>query len=669
MRTMRRKNLLFVVFALLGAGAADVAHAASAAHAAHAADIAHTAERPSGVAGVAGKVVGNTGEPAPLQAASVYAYQLADLTLQKVTTDAQGNFLFADLPAGLYKIIAHKPGFVPGVILLVRSTAQAYQSLELRLAERAPGKPAPTNPAEDDFWAIRARIPSDVLRDMEAEDLRLARFEPQAEGPLARFHTEMAAMTGVAQTAGAGEGQVSDGRLGIAGRLGQVQVGLTGRFWQFSPEAFTAEGGNPGGGGGGQASALSLDFAAGDSSRISLTSLNNRLVAPGGTEAPVDFEHYRLSWSQEVGENGRSEFAAQYTTENNYHRHGGLDPAEIPQASRTWNVEGAYTMALGDRSTLQTGLRYRERQFGLGTAGGAAGARRQDDPALSSVDLFGRGGLEVRPAVLVEYGLYSTLSDGSLTLTPQGGVVLQLGRQWQLLASGRERVYEEAPPYPDFLPALFEEGDLCEQGSESCYQVRITHKADDDNQMSLSALHRTVGETLRLYFSDQLVDRLESLYLVRGDELPELQFTLSRRLSPQVVTRLESSLASGGGGTFVSAGRQPYENRVRYMVTSLDTRFQSTATGVFIAFHHLEQNLEPIGAPGKGAAVMEFDRLRLMLSQDLNILLDLAAEWAVQLNMELSRGPEAALYGSGGSGGSGDDELRRRFLGGIAVKF
>ena len=53
--------------------------------------------------------------------------------------------------------------------------------------------------------------------------------------------------------------------------------------------------------------------------------------------------------------------------------------------------------------------------------------------------------------------------------------------------------------------------------------------------------------------------------------------------------------------------------------------------------------------------------MRLELTQDLDILLDLAADWAVQLNMELSRGPVSVL--------PDEDELRRRLMGGIAVKF
>lgn len=603
--------------------------------------------------GVGGRVLG---EASPLSAAGVYAYQLADLSFRKVLTDAKGNFHFEALPAGLYKVIAHKPGFVPVVVLLTRTTAQNYQFLELQLAPQPRGAAGKDG---DDFWSVRSRIPGDVLRDIDngeaAERLALA-LSPSEMRPsldLSQFNltTEMQAMTGVDQIAG--EGTMSGGGLGFEGNFGQVQVGLRGSFWQLDSSGSPRPGGNPAAG---QASSLTLDLAAGPASRINITSFNNRLMSPDD-RSPVDFEHYQVNWSQGVGENGRSDFAAQYTEENHFHRQGLIDPLEIPEASRTWRIEGAYTMALGERNTLQAGLRYRERQFGL-----SASTLPAEEPE-ADIDLFSRGGLRVRPAVLLEYGLYSTLSDGSLSLMPQGGVVLQLNPNWQLTTSGRKRVYEDVLQNPIFLPTLFSEGDLCEQGSEACYQVSVQRKEEEsDNAFVLTATHRKVGETLRLYFSNELFDRLESLYLVRGDELPEMNVKLTRKITPQVLATLESSMAVGGGGIFQAANLQPYENRVRYMVTSLDTQFLSSSTGVFIAFHHLSQELQPVGLEGRSAPQVELDRLRLMVSQDLNFMLDLAADWAVQLNMEVSRGPVR-------SDNSRDNDLRRRLMGGIAVKF
>ena len=608
--------------------------------------------------GVGGQVLG---EAAPLPAAGVYAYQLADLSVRKVLTDTKGNFLFQDLPTGLYKIIAHKPGFIPVVVMLTRTAAQNYQFVELQLTERPLGA-APAKEGED-FWSVRSRIPGDVLRDIEegdhVDETPLVQLYPMSTGrqldlAKAGFSTEMQAMTGVDQIA-APDGQMSGAGLGIKGTLGDVQVGLRGSFWQVngSPAAVG------GAGGGGQASAVSLDLRHGSSSHLSVSSLSNRLQGRGeGREMdPVDFEHYTVNWTQEVGENGRSEVSAQYMAENNYHRQGPISPLAIPEASQTFLVEGAYTTALGDRNMLQTGLRYRERQFGI-----SASLRPDEMPVSESIDAFSRGGVRVRPAVLLEYGLYSTLSDGSLSLMPQGGIVLQLGSNWQLQGNASRRVYEDQRLDLDFLPSLFEESDLCEQGSSGCYQVGLSRQLGEDQSLSFSATHREIGETLRLYFSNDLFDRGESLYLVRGDEIPEMRVELTKKLSPQVLTKLESSVATGGGGTFVAADRQAYENQVRYMVTSLDTQFLGSSTGVFVAFHHLSQELQPVDRQGPSSEV-DLERLRLQLTQDLGFLMDLTADWAVQLNMELSRGASSDFATRK------EDELRRRLMGGIAVKF
>jgi hypothetical protein len=304
-------------------------------------------------------------------------------------------------------------------------------------------------------------------------------------------------------------------------------------------------------------------------------------------------------------------------------------------------------------------------------------------PYHQTIDFFSRGGTRLQPAFLVEYGLFTTLLDGSVSLAPQGGVVLEMDGGWQARGSATHRVYQQSSLNPEFLPALFKESDLCEQRGKSCYEVSFTRHAGEDDTISLSAMERIVGQTLRLYFSDMVFDRLESIYLVPGDRVPEVRFVLSHRLSPNVKASLESSFAAGGGGVFLGADGRPYKNQVRYMVTSLDTRFLRTATGVFLAFHHLSQGQSTVGGsspftpggPGSSSpagslgstqsasvANLDFDRLQLILSQDLSMLWNLASQWALQVDMELSRGTAPFLA-------STDTQLHRRILGGIAIKF
>ncbi|HEX3531480.1 MAG TPA: carboxypeptidase-like regulatory domain-containing protein [Thermoanaerobaculia bacterium] len=613
------------------------------------------------------------GETSPLPSAGVYAYQLADASLRKVLTDPQGNFLFQDLPAGLYKIIAHKIGFTPVVVRITRTTAQTYQFVELQLAEERRNGSGRVHP--DDFWSVRSSIPGDVLRQIQSDErertqLSLADAQRLDLSNIAKnaakagFSTSMQAMTGVDQITQA-NGLLSGGGVGIAGQLGQVQVGLRGSFWQLNGDAS----GRPGmSGNTGQASNLSLDLARGTGSRIVFTSQSNRLTRASDGAAPIDFENYQVNWTQGLGETGRSDFSAQYTAESNYHAQAAIEPREIPEASRTWRLEGAYTTELSDGNTLQTGMRYRELQFDTPTPGQPA----SDLLSTANIDLFSRGGMRVQPAVLLEYGLYSTLSDGSLSLMPQGGVVLQLGTNWQLEGSASQRVYQNVTPNPTFMPALFASSDLCEQGSESCYRVSLGRKPakdDSDGSVALTATRRKIGDTLRFYFSEETFDRLESLYLVRGDELPELRLQLSKHLTPRVVTTFDSSIGKGGGGIFLAANQRPYENQVQYLVASLDTQFLTSSTGVFLAFHRLSQELQPLGvSAGSGAAApqMEIERLRLMLTQDLKFLFDLASDWAVQLDMEVSRGPLATATSTTTTNNS---DLHRRLMGGIAVRF
>jgi Carboxypeptidase regulatory-like domain len=704
-----------------------------------------------GSLGVAGRVLSNT---TPLAAVEVYAYQLASFSLRRVETDGQGNFLFRDLPAGLYKIIAHKQGFAPVVILLTRTAAQAYQYLDLQLPQRQGGAvstAAPANPAgtADNFWALRSSLPPDVLRDVEVAALagpigpiavpdagagsaaaagdgpvpeapqsgdggtKAARAPLPGEGGYGpgdgrsiqageslagRFRTEIQAMTGVADIAQVGAGQVSTGKVGIQGQLGDVKVGLSGRFWLLNSDGSAAGGlrGMPEASDG-QTSNVSLNLQAGAGSRITLDSVSDRLVPRSGLGYgdPVGLDHYQVSWSQALGESSHSDFAAQYTAANNYNRLAVFEPASIPDASRTWRVEGAYSTNLGDDSSLQTGFRYSDLQAEFSTpvispgggistftnpsaqststlsglTGGNGVAAMPLVPDYQTVDLFSRGTMRLQSAFTVEYGLYTMLQDGSLSLTPQGGMVLQLGDGWQVKGSASQRVYQETAVAPEYLPVLYKATDLCEDGGKACYEIDLTSHAGEDNSISFSALERIVGQTLQLYFSDVVFDRFENLYLVPGDRLPELRLMMTYRLSPHVRTQLETSVASGGGGTFFGADGRAYRNQVSYVVTSLDTHVLNTATGVFLAFRHVTQDLStPGGAStsgvlGPGATTVGFDRVQLMISQDMNFLWKLAAEWALQVNMELER-DNAPYLASTDSG-----QIHRRILGGIAVKF
>lgn len=626
-------------------------------------------------------------QSAPLRAASVYAYQLADLSLEKVTTGTEGEFSFASLPVGLYKIIAFKPGFVPTVVMLSRLAADARQFLDLEL-----------NPhteivdSRGSFWELREKIPSDVLRDIQiaaaGDEFGVRSYSDLTGSP---FSAKMQASTGHRESLNYGEATVAGGQLDIEGKFRDFLVGISGNFSQLEPEtAFGQDSAT------GRTQQVALDLVNPDRSRLKLSSLSNSLTTFDHGADSIDFQHHMVSWMQPIGRDSRSEIKAQYTEENNFYNQGPIDALGLPDSSRALRVEGSYTTPLTQRATIQAGFRYRDLQSEYAVAPIDTFSVLPQE----TMELFSRGGVRLKPAVVVEYGLFSTLRDGSLSLVPQGGVIVNLTDKWRASTSASHRIDQTNDfSYNDFTPAFFNDGDACETAAEYCYKLMLSRVWGADQSMSLGAVHRKYSDTMRMYFDRDFYDRLESLFFVPGDSMPEVQFELTRRLTPDILTRLESNVASGGGGVLVGGNQTNYENSVSYMVTSLDTQFEGTATGVFIAFHHLQQNLDPLaGQPilpaveqipsfsfggyvntplavnlssfdDAAAAVngvgkqLELQRLQLMLSQDLSILHHLAADWAVHVNMELSRGstPDSALYD--------EHDLRKRLTGGIAVKF
>jgi hypothetical protein len=216
---------------------------------------------------------------------------------------------------------------------------------------------------------------------------------------------------------------------------------------------------------------------------------------------------------------------------------------------------------------------------------------------------------------------------------------------------------------------VIEYGDLssCDGGAEHCYQVLFSNGEGDRERFSIGALHRQFDETLRLQFDRNFFNQEESLLLVPGDGVPELRVALTGRLGQRIDTRLESTLGSGGGGILWAGPRaRPYTNDVAYLVTSLDTRFHATQTGVFLAVHHLAQRLDPFGHH-QAERLVEMQRLQLLLTQEFDFLHQLASDFAVQLNMELSRG--LLPFSTHLADWDDPQAVRSRVTGGFAVGF
>lgn len=583
----------------------------------------------------------------PLEHAAVYAYRTHDVSLTRVSTSRDGRFLFRTLPAGVYKVIAHKVGFVPAIVLFTRATESASDFLEFRLSEETDA----SFDQEDDFWSIRSKIPGDVLREIRVAEG--AAFEDYGVvEPEFSVETELTA--GTRKYANAGQSQVTHGRIGVESQVGGMRLSVDGRFDEMRPEALTAA---AEGRASGRTDALALSMRGAGSASIQLNTVSHSLDSSYLHSSPVDMDRYQFLWSQDHGARAHSAVSAQYIEERGFNTQSMVSPVGVPLASRTLLVDGSYSQEIGESMAVRTGVSYQELIADTELGNLLPGAARQQ------VNAYGIASTQLSPALLVEYGLFSTLLDGSVSMSPHAGLVMNLGQEWQAETVVRQRISSEEPKLPNFSLAHYRNLENNTSTEQHYYRVGLTRQLGKDELFKVAANHREIGDTLRVFFSEDFFDQIESVYLVRGDQLPELQVALTRRLSPGILATLESNVGSGGGGIFRTDNQTSYENKVRYMVTSLDTKFQRTETALFLAVHRVEQHLTPTVAGGLEVNDLEVDKLQVKVTQDLGFFMPMASDWALLLNIELSRG--AVPYAPD----SQDDDLHRRVAGGIAVRF
>ena len=631
----------------------------------------------------AGRLVGRvqTGKAA-LPAAHVYVYDVADSSKQQTTTDRFGRYAFQPLPAGIYRVIAHRPGYVPAVAELTRTTSESVQSLDFELGRRSvkDGK----KDDEEDFWSIRARIPSDVLRQIQIAEAIADDRDWGLETAIQRerFEAELRTLSGI-EDAGDGGALVLGSQLDLRSRFGQTQLALRSNLREFKRQAFrstTAEGQPLG-----DSKAFALDVNH-RGSNIQFTSQRHRFQgAQAGSWDDWDpagiagLESYGVRVEQAAGA-GDTHFEARYTADNNFHHGFGdlyagpsgvhsqaLAAIDSPISSTTLEFRGAYERQLTATTSLETGISYRERQ-----AYGNGRLSSWGDDSYQRFDVFGQGDWEIQPTVILEYGMFSTLSDGSLSFTPQAGFVVELGSRWLAQIAASQRVDSEPLLFRDFLPVQYQDDETCSTTYEHCYRVKLSRRlgaSDQDHRVDLGVNRRQFADNARLYFSRDVFDRLESLLLVEGDQVEEFQFGLQQRLGEKILTRVSSSAAAGGGGLLRTAdGDGSLRNEVRYLVASADTQFERSSTGVLIAYRWVEQELTPLihdpadFRPAGADTVLSLERIRIALTQDLPWVIGLQ-NWALQLEMQLSRGHVPI------DSTQDPDQLRRRVLAGIAVRF
>jgi hypothetical protein len=474
-----------------------------------------------------------------------------------------------------------------------------------------------------------------------------------AGGIVASAGRESLGSSRVADVAGAGvdlRGSIGRLRVELAGDVRNVAAAYGGSEPAAAFEGFS-----------GRAAAFRVGLSSAAAGRLGISGQTRELLLDRGQD-PVDVSQFQVRYVLSLGDERSTDIQAQYFSESGFLRGGALAPERLPDASRIWTIQGGYAQGLGEKSRLRTGLRYREAsRLSVG----------MEDPSARPaeyLDLWAHGETDLDSALVVQYGLGSTLHDGEASLLPRAGLLLRFSPSWQASIAGSRRVVatERDPLADDFTPQLLESVLACVDFDSSCYEIELVRSAGGSSHFKLRGSMRQFDRTVRVFLQDDHHASGEGVFFVPGDRLPEIHGSWSKRLGRSFVANWRASYADGGGGAYLAADRNEYENRVAYLSTSFDTTFEPTATAVLLAFQRVAQRIDRLervanAAPARNSA--ELERLELAVSQDLSALFDLASTWAVRVGMEVVRGGTLLLPVVDG------DDLRRRLTTSVAVRF
>jgi hypothetical protein len=594
-------------------------------------------------AGVSGRVLQ---ADQPVAEAIVYAYHVVEKTFRRVATDRGGEFLFETLPAGLYKIVAHKLGSPPAVLVLARRAAEDAQYVQVEL---------PQSVVEGNgFWSVRSEVPPDVLRDLSPTAISLASYD--AGDRVGSFIAEVGASAAVQDVA-----EIAGAAVDLRGSLGDLDLRLEGEFRNLAARS-AAGGGSRAGALDGRSANFRLGVGGERAGWIDISGRTHELLGASSAAADaVDFAQYRIDYARELGEERSTDLTAEFLDEAGLLTGTRLAPRSLPAASRIWMVQGNYSQAIGESNRIRTGFRFREaEQFGSQLL--------TPSERASYLDLWSHGEVDVNSTMVVQYGMYSTMSDGSVSLTPRGGLLVRLGPSWQASASASHRFVtsQEDPLAGDFTPMLFVGAVGCEQSDTTCYELELLRGQGEDRGLRVRGSWREFDRTVRLFLREDLSIHPEGIFFVPGDRLPEAETAVHGRLGSHVATTWTTSYAAGGGGTYTALNNRSYVNEVEYYTTALSAQILPSATGVYLAFQRVDQSLDPVQRRNRRRALpanARFDRLELAVSQDLSAVFDLASRWAVRVAMEVVRGGTVLVPAEDA------DDLRHGVSTSVAIRF
>jgi hypothetical protein len=536
----------------------------------------------------------------PVSGALVVLYNVAETSLARMRTAPDGTFVVASAPVGVYDLIAYKKGFQPALVRLLHEAApQKLSAVEIQLASTRPGAPAA---AKATLWDLADRLPADVLRElaMDEDETPAAPRSGVAVNRLSGGEVSTVAGMGespMLRTAAAFRGGLPNGwRYNVSGDYNSIA----------DDESVETTTGNSAG--------IALAVAPSSDERVLLSTRRNSIHFHD--DGPASLQANTVSWSRGSETGTVQSVAARYVEETNLYRASEPGQTFFPVASRTWEVQGNYARPAGGTPGISVGMIYRHREAAVGPSGvGSGGAFIASSP---DADLTASTSLHLSSKADVQGGVVARYVAGGYGIAPRVVARYDIGGETYLFVSGLYRVAESGIGTGTYLPRIASVEDDLSATARRAYAVGIERPVGENGSFRVEASQQEVSEVVRAFFEGDFLNNLDSVYLLDGNQVRQVQAAGKHRLSQTLSATVSGRYGeiSGGVAPGTAAAYGVTDSHGRFWSARAGVELLPTHTGVAVLVHGVRQTL----TTSTSAIPNDSDKVALSLAQDLSVL-------------------------------------------------
>jgi hypothetical protein len=364
----------------------------------------------------------------------------------------------------------------------------------------------------------------------------------------------------------------------------------------------------------GNSTGFALDVAPSALDHVRVTTRRNQISF--GDQSPTSLQAHQVMWDRGDEHGTVQSVAARYIEEAGLYRATAHGTSLFPLASRTWELNAGYARAATDTPGISVAMTYRRRESSGALSGVASGGMFL--VAAPDADLSAAMSVRLGSKAQVEGGVLARYLAGGYGLAPRAMARYELAEGSFVFVRGLYRVAESGTSTGTVLPRVASIDDPNESASRRSVAAGFEHRGDEGASFRVQASQQRLDEVVRAFFDGDLLTDFDSVYLMSGNTVRQLDASGQHRLTQKLAGTVSVRYGTIDGAVKPesAAAYGVLDSKGRFWTARAGVEVLATKTGVALVLRGVRQSLATPAASLRNNS----DKLAVSLAQDLSVI-------------------------------------------------